>query len=202
MESKRINQAKDLDVESRIPNRSFSGYVRSMSYFALALLGVGGLFGFGLAMMSGYGGGNDEAKIQLQADPIASQTPKDRTPFLSGPKQIPIPILGNGPCGQRLLFTTSPSSVFNPNNAYNLSFTQGSTNMFQDINGDNLPDYVFSSGSIDGGTTALWQHSACVFLNNGNGWTKAYECYAVTHVNRDTGEITIGQYYGDCAGSN
>lgn len=104
-------------------------------------------------------------------------------------------------CIQELVRTTEPSDVYVADAPYSLQFHGSSaTNNFQDINGDNLPDYVYAFNTIDGGSNLVQTYMGCVYLNNGAGWDKAYQCYAVTHANTGTGEITEAQYYGDCAG--
>lgn len=104
-------------------------------------------------------------------------------------------------CVQELVRTTQPSSVFVSDVPYNLQFHIGSlTNAFQDVNGDGLPDYVFAFNTVNGGQTLIQDYQACVYLNNGSGWTQAYRCYAVTHTNASTGQIEVANYYGDCAG--
>lgn len=102
-------------------------------------------------------------------------------------------------CVQKIAQTEEPSSTFNPNVPYNLSFyrTGNPSAVFQDVNGDNLPDYVWAYSIFDSG---IQTYEGCVYLNNGNGWTKAYECYAVTHVDLNNENITLAKYYGDCAG--
>ena len=105
-------------------------------------------------------------------------------------------------CVQKLIYTTPVSNTFNPNMPYNLSFFRGSpTTQFQDINGDSLPDYLWVNNTVNGGTTLVQNYEACVYLNNGSGWTKAYECYAITETTAGTGNITRAEYYGDCAGT-
>ncbi len=105
-------------------------------------------------------------------------------------------------CVQELIRTTEPSDVYVSDAPYSLQFHgSNATNNFQDVNGDNLPDYVYAFNNIDGGTNLVQTYFGCVFLNNGAGWDKAYQCYAVTHTNTSSGEITLAQYYGDCAGA-
>lgn len=53
-----------------------------------------------------------------------------------------------------------------------------------DVNGDGLTDLMFSQyNRIDGN----WQQY--VYLNNGNGWDKVYECERAT---------TVSPWIGDC----
>lgn len=110
-------------------------------------------------------------------------------------------------CMMKLYYIYPRSSVFNGSNPYNIAFIGGSssgTNIstLQDINGDNLPDYLFASNQIGAGSNDTSStHFACVYLNNGNGWTKAYECFAFTVTDNQTGNVLSGQYSGDCAGT-
>ncbi len=104
-------------------------------------------------------------------------------------------------CIEELVRTTEPSDVYVNDAPYSLQFHGSSlTNNFQDVNGDNLPDYVYAYNTINGGSNLLQTYIGCVYLNNGAGWDKAYQCYAVTHTDTSTGEITTAEYYGDCAG--
>lgn len=104
-------------------------------------------------------------------------------------------------CVQEIIRTTEPSDVYVADAPYSLQFHgSNQTSNFQDVNGDNLPDYVYAFNTIDGGSNLMQTYMGCVYLNNGAGWDKAYRCYAVTHTNSSTGEITDAQYYGDCAG--
>lgn len=65
-------------------------------------------------------------------------------------------------------------------------------NMTTDLNGDGLPDYMYINHYAN--TTYNYiDIKDCVYLNNGNGWDKAYSCVATY----DSGSI---KYYGDCAG--
>ncbi len=93
------------------------------------------------------------------------------------------------------------SEVYNPNIPYNLSaFSSGAH--FQDVNGDNLPDYVFVSHNVVGiGDSLNVTYKGCLLVNNGNGWTKAHVCMAVTNQDLVTGEFTTREYRGDCAGN-
>ena len=105
-------------------------------------------------------------------------------------------------CVQELVRTTEPSDVYVSDAPYSLQFHgTNQTSNFQDVNGDNLPDYVYAFNVVDGGTTLFQTYMGCVYLNNGAGWDKAYQCYAETHTNTSSGEITSAQYYGDCAGT-
>ena len=105
-------------------------------------------------------------------------------------------------CVQDLIRTTEPSDVYISDVPYSLQFHGSSaTNNFQDVNGDNLPDYVYAFNTIDGGSNLVQTYMGCVYLNNGAGWDKTYQCYAVTQTNSSTGEITVAEYYGDCAGA-
>ena len=104
-------------------------------------------------------------------------------------------------CVQDIIRTTEPSDVYVSDVPYSLQFHGSSpTNSFQDVNGDNLPDYVYAYNTINGGINLYQNYMGCVYLNNGTGWDKVYQCYAVTETIVETGEITEAKYYGDCAG--
>lgn len=113
-------------------------------------------------------------------------------------------------CIKEIQYQTEPTEIYNPGGEYNLSFMYGTPNStlpgglngFYDINGDNLPDYVYSrSYTIEGNPYILESHfEGCVYLHNGNGWTKAYACIGTNQVDRSNGDILMAQYYGDCAG--
>ena len=114
-------------------------------------------------------------------------------------------------CYMKLVFIYTRSDVYNGNNPYNLAFMGSYGNALssspyistlQDINGDNLPDYVFAYNQTTVvGNSANSTHVGCVYLNNGNGWTKAYECYATTTTDLNGQPISTPQYSGDCAGT-
>lgn len=120
----------------------------------------------------------------------------------------PTPInLVHANCIKDLEWGTNPSTTYNSNSPYNLSFVIGDAsssspqglNGFYDINGDNLPDYVYSlSYTGSGGNVVESNFEGCVYLNNGNGWTRAFRCKAHTYI--ENGQITTAQYWGDCAG--
>lgn len=120
---------------------------------------------------------------------------------------VPINLL-HADCVSDLVYGTTPSSTFNPNNQYVLSFvsgpggTEGGLNGFYDINGDNLPDYIYTSNqTFDEGSNVINStFISCVYLNNGTGWTEEYRCRANTRINKQTGTTVSGEYYGDCKG--
>lgn len=120
---------------------------------------------------------------------------------------IPVDLL-HANCIADLEYGSTPSSTFNGNSPYNLSFVIGLTggsgglNGFYDINGDNLPDYVYSNSTsfTEPTNMAIANFQGCVYLNNGNGWTETYRCKAYTKKSMDNGQIITAQYYGDCAG--
>jgi hypothetical protein len=64
------------------------------------------------------------------------------------------------------------------------------TNQFTDLNGDGLIDHIFLRNA--GQLYSTNRTSACVLLNNGNGWDLAYRCVATANSSGAT-------YYGDCA---
>lgn len=114
-------------------------------------------------------------------------------------------------CGFRLQLMPS-STVYEPNPDFDVSFLgtdytnqNSARSFFQDINGDNLPDYIFSNGVASGGpnyeVTSV-NHTSCVYLNDGSGFVKAYECLAYTIVNTETGNVVTARYSGDCAGTS
>ncbi len=104
-------------------------------------------------------------------------------------------------CSYKAFLTEPTSNTYNPDVPYNLDFFSGpKTAVFQDINGDNLPDYVMSQNTIDGANWNSQNYEACVYLNNGNGWTKAYVCRAFTRINLEAEQILQAEYKGDCAG--
>ncbi|MEZ4180597.1 MAG: hypothetical protein R3B41_03770 [Candidatus Doudnabacteria bacterium] len=109
-------------------------------------------------------------------------------------------------CGYRLYFLEDPSDTYVSNVPYNVDFLRMNPGggVLQDINGDSLPDYVYTSHdtTTSGGTSITSHYSGCVFLNNGSGWDKVYECFAKTLSNMSTGEITLAEYRGDCAGAS
>lgn len=106
-------------------------------------------------------------------------------------------------CIADLVYTTEPSDTYNPDTPYNLTFFRGSHfSGFQDVNGDNLPDYVLVTGNLNtvGVTGLISTYESCVYLNNGAGWSKAYACHAITETG-NSGNAVRKEYRGDCAGT-
>lgn len=116
-----------------------------------------------------------------------------------------LPNIPNADCVENLTIWDSWSDTYNPNAQYNTSFMRGvnshSGTFFQDINGDNLPDYIFYYHSATT-TDPIRTHttSGCTYLNNGNGWDLVFSCMAETSTNLVTGQITSQRYKGTCAG--
>ena len=137
---------------------------------------------------------------------LAKEIKKDFTIALDE-DTVPINLL-HADCVSDLVYGTTPSSTFNPSNQYVLSFVYGpggtepGLNGFYDINGDNLPDYIYTSNqTFDEGSNVINStFISCVYLNNGTGWTEEYRCKANTRINKQTGTTVSGQYYGDCKG--
>jgi hypothetical protein len=102
-------------------------------------------------------------------------------------------------CVMQLAHGYETSDAYNPNTPYNLSFFMGGQTGFQEINGDGLTDYVYVSSNY-GGTNPDSRYTGCIYLNNGNGWTRVHICSAWTQVDIDTGEVINAEYRGDCAG--
>lgn len=115
-----------------------------------------------------------------------------------------LPNIPNADCVENLTIWDSWSDTYNPNAQYNVSFMRGIRDMygsfFQDINGDNLPDYISFYHSASG-TDSIRTHttSGCTYLNNGNGWDLVFSCMAETSTNLVTGQITSQRYKGTCA---
>lgn len=128
---------------------------------------------------------------------------QDETNNLSIPEVVDPPFPSNlfphSNCTQKLILTTSPSNVYDGSDPYNLSFQRGDiTSNYQDINGDNLPDYVMAYSNTD---SFVSRYEACVYLNTGSGWQKEYACYAFTQIDPNTSQFVRQEYYGDCAGT-
>lgn len=137
-----------------------------------------------------------ESKVEI-SDENSDNKLEETESGLPTPQDIP-----HLNCVSRLYHNTPSSTTYNPNAPYNLDFYRGNFHSgFQDINGDNLPDYVLvdenMSGNDTNGYTAT--HEACVYLNNGGGWDEVYACHATTKTN-GAGEAIIERYFGDCAG--
>ncbi len=109
-------------------------------------------------------------------------------------------------CRMSAIYLLPSSTTYVPNAQYETAFmsTDDSPTIstLQDINGDNLPDYLYSysRGNVVN-NIAENSHYGCIYLNNGAGWTKAYRCFATTRKDLETGNITNSEYRGDCAGS-
>lgn len=71
-------------------------------------------------------------------------------------------------------------------------FSKITNNFERDINGDGLPDYMYSYHYYN--STGSWNlMNDCVFLSNGHGWDLAYRC-----VTNKSGSNPV-TYYGNCA---
>ncbi len=93
------------------------------------------------------------------------------------------------------------STTYNPDGIYRPDFMGAGSN-FQDINGDSLVDYTYNYQNLYGSSAELGSLTkSCVYLNNGQGWDRAYICYARTVVNVNSGNIVESEYRGDCAGT-
>lgn len=156
-------------------------------------------------VFSAGGRESNDSKITSEQQNVASSGFNTELPKL--PANLPPANQPHPSCFMKLYYLSPRSATFNGNNPYNTAFMGGATNgppisVLQDINGDNLPDYLYSLNSASGGSTQLTSvHFACVYLNNGNGWTKAYECYAATATDIQTGNVVSQEYSGDCAGT-
>ncbi len=107
-------------------------------------------------------------------------------------------------CFFKTTWAMPTSSVYNPNSEYSTAFVPdggGAYRSFQDINGDGLADFIYTyNQSNSAGSTLSSEHNGCVYLHNGSGWEKAYECSAYTIVDTSTGNLVRAEYRGDCAG--
>lgn len=95
------------------------------------------------------------------------------------------------------------SEIYEPNPDFDISFipAHDAGKFFQDINGDNLPDFVYVKNSVTGYSSALTISSvSCVYLNDGSGFAKAYDCLASTTYDNNQNQITNKLYRGGCAG--
>lgn len=104
-------------------------------------------------------------------------------------------------CAAQVQHETLPTSTeYNPNFVYPTYF-MGSGTHFQDLNGDSLVDYIWNYVNLGGNNSETEStYQSCVYLNNGNSWTRASICNASTRVNHNTGQIINAEYRGDCAG--
>ncbi len=141
---------------------------------------------------------------RVKSELISSETDsaiQEEVTQLNGDLPFPASSFPHANCYYKLYYTAPVSNVYNPDSPYNFSFVRASSGpYFQDINGDNLVDYVWVHSTSDGADTIHSTYTSCVYLNNGNGWTKAYECIATTDVQASTGQISNAEYRGDCAG--
>ena len=128
----------------------------------------------------------------LQANVFVSKD-SDQNKFVSTANATAPSGIGNPACTDNYLSWTN-STTFKTNTPWSTAFVVAPTNTLtngfeRDINGDGLPDYVYVNHSAN---TASNNEQDCVYLSNGTGWTKAYQCVAVAG--------TTPRYYGDCAG--
>lgn len=171
--------------------------ITSTKFYAIfTLIIIGGLIVSHLNLQSKIE--NSENRVLASEESIQESTILEIQQLGGGAPYDPS-LFPHANCVQKLPLTEVPSTTFNDDVPYNLSFfrTSNPSPMFQDVNGDNLPDYVWAYSIYDSGQQL---YEGCVYLNNGSGWDKAYECYAITNVNISSETITEARYYGDCAG--
>lgn len=68
--------------------------------------------------------------------------------------------------------------------------------VFQDVNGDGLPDYLFYGDTRHDHSRSNYEQFSCVMLNTGKGWDFAYKC---AELHNTTVNPAIHTFYGDCA---
>ncbi|HMQ01736.1 MAG TPA: VCBS repeat-containing protein [Candidatus Doudnabacteria bacterium] len=109
-----------------------------------------------------------------------------------------MPNIPNGHCLTAYQAWSGGSSVYNGDSPYSSLFMP-STNggIFTDINGDGLPDYVYTYYNK---ISSNYTNSGCVYLNTGNGWEKVFACWSKVEIHGTTGNIISQRYIGDCAG--
>lgn len=95
------------------------------------------------------------------------------------------------------------SEQYNQNYQYDTSFMPSTApaTLNQDINGDGLIDYVYHQSNASSSNPGITRYlsTSCVYLNNGNGWSKASVCLADAQVENSTGNYVSRSYKGDCA---
>ncbi len=103
-------------------------------------------------------------------------------------------------CHDQTIYSDLPvSDIYNENTIYDHAFMGNGTN-FQDLNGDGLADYTFTTHqNYVSGDVYSAEHKSCTYLNDGNGWARAYICYAKTRSYFSTGQPFEREYRGDCA---
>jgi hypothetical protein len=141
-------------------------------------------------------------------EPLEDMVPIESGAIDSYPHDMHIPFAS---CFADVYYRGEFSDTYNLDTRYNPSFwySQNSSGRAQngmlDVNGDNLPDYVYSNSDtsiIASPYTGLQNiFTGCVYLNNGSGWDKAFQCYSRTVTDIKTGEIVSGEFKGDCAGA-
>ena len=143
---------------------------------------------------------NDASKVQVETNAMPNEENISAEESTQGvPSGYTIPHMS---CGTEIVYGNLPTSqTYNSDTPYNLSAFASGVH-FQDMNGDNLPDYIYISHNVTGFENALNStYKGCVLLNNGNGWTRVHVCQADTNQNLETGEFTRHEYRGDCAGA-
>lgn len=108
-------------------------------------------------------------------------------------------------CRMAAIYLEPQSNTYVAPTTFNTSFLSTADERpfvsLQDINGDNLPDFVYTYNLDAAGSTQLTsQYYACVYLNTGSNWQKAYVCFAQTTIDIQTGAVVDARYRGDCAG--
>ena len=143
-----------------------------------------------------------------KADESIAQTETDSGSIDEGPGLSPIiPNIPNASCLDNLSLSSVGSNVFNPNTTYSILFMREQNylrnSQLQDINGDNLPDFLLFKHSRGGSTTeTTFGADGCVYLNNGSGWDLVFQCMSETTTNNSTGQVIAQHYKGDCAGES
>ena len=103
-------------------------------------------------------------------------------------------------CKDQVNYSALPTSdVYNTNALYSHTFMSDGPSTL-DVNGDNLPDYMFTDTERTISDTLYTSISiGCTYLNNGQGWDRAYICYARTRSDMTNGTVLEAEYRGDCA---
>lgn len=134
-------------------------------------------------------------KAQNSYDKVSDNTEQQQESQISEVSST-LPVIRNESCMQALNFWNQWSETYNENASYDFLFMKDQERLrgsvFQDLNGDGLPDYIIFNHQ---GTGTM---KGCVYLHNGSGWDLVFQCQSEVILNQQ-GQVVTERYKGDCA---
>lgn len=181
-------------------------FVSNNVYKYLAIVAIGGLVISNMHFMV-----RAQEKVEENPAPSSDQSPIDILESLPIAAQSSVTYsMPNASCFTDVFYNGTTSATFNPNAPYSIhqfwtNVNEPNYHAYQDVNGDNLPDLIAASNrstgaSYNGQPAIVNTTMGCVHLNNGQGWSKAFQCYGRSYTDQSTGALLFSEFKGDCAG--